>query len=220
MFSSTFDEHLRCLHIVLVALREAHLQLKLSKCSFACTKVVYFGHVVSANGITPDLQKVAAVLQFPQPTETKPVRQFLGLTNYYQKFIHNYASIVEPLHQALKGHKKFQWTPSRQQVFNFLKSNLTSPILGYPDFSQPFILHSDTSANAIGVVLSQLQSGKETIISYWSRQLSKAEWNYFTVECEALDVIGAVKEFSRIPITLMTDHNPLTSLKDLKDTGG
>ena len=116
------------------------VRLKLSKCSFACTEVAYLGHIVSTNGITPDPQKVAAVLQFPQPTEAKPLKQFLGLTDYYRKFIHNYASIAELLHQPLKSHKKFQWTPSCQQAFNFLKSKLTSPpILGYPDFSQ-FIL--------------------------------------------------------------------------------
>ena len=225
VFSTTFDEHLRRLRNVLVALREAHLQLKLSKCSFACTEVAYLGHVVSANGITPDPQKVAAVLQFPKPTEAKPLRQFLGLTNYHRKFIHNYANIAEPLHRALKGHKKFQWTPSCQQEFDFLKSKLTSlPILGYPDFFQPFILHSDASANATGAVLSQLQSGKETVISYWSHQLSKAERNYSTIECKALAVIGAVKEFYPylygFKFTLVTDHNPFTSLKDLKDTDG
>ena len=149
--------------------------------------MTYLGHIVSAKGVTPDPQKVAAVLQFPQPTEAKPLRQFLGLTNYYRKFIHNYASIAEPLHQALKGRKKFQWTPSCQQAFDCLKSKLTAPpILGYPDFSQPFILYSDASANAIGAVLSQLQSNKETVISYWSRQLSKAERNYSTIEREAL----------------------------------
>ena len=166
---------------------------------------------------------MTAVLHFPQPTEAKPLRQFLGLTNYYRKFIHNYASIAEPLHQALKSHKKFQWTPSCQQAFDFLESKLTSPpILGYPDFSQPFILHSDASANAIGAVLSQLQSGKKTVISYWSRQLSKAERNYSTIEREALAVVCAVKEFYPylygFQFTLVTDHNPLTSLKDLKDT--
>ena len=225
VFSSTFEEHLCRLRNVLVALQEAHLQLKLPKCTFASTEVAYLGHIVSANGITPDPQKVTAVLHFPQPTEAKPLRQFLGLTNYYRKFIHNYASIAEPLHQALKGHKKFQWTPSCQQAFDFLKSKLTSPpILGYPDFSQPFILHSDASANAIGAVLSQLQSGKETVISYWSRQLSKAERNYSTIEREALAVVCAVKEFYPylygFQFTLVTDHNPLTSIKDLKDTSG
>jgi len=112
VFSATFDEHLLRFHNVLAALREAHLQLKLFKCSFACTEVTYLRHVVSAKGVIPDPQKVAAVLQFPQPTEAKSLRQFLGLTNYYQKFINNYASIAEPLHQASKGHKKFQWTPS------------------------------------------------------------------------------------------------------------
>jgi len=86
------------------------------------------------------------------------------------------------------------------------------------------MLYSDASANAIGAVLSQLQSGKETFINYWNRQLSKAERNYSTIEHEALAVVGAVKEFYPylygFQFTLVTDHNPLTSLKDLKDTGG
>jgi len=225
VFSSSFDEHLRRLRNVFNALRKAHLQLKLSKCSFACTEVSYLGHIVSASGITPDPRKVAAVLQFPPPTEAKPLRQFLGLTNYYRKFIHNYASIAEPLHRALKNCKKFQWTASCQQAFEALKLKLTSPpILSYPDFSHPFILHSDASATAIGAVLSQLQSGRETVICYWSRQLTKAERNYSTIEREALAVVGAVKEFYPylygFQFTLVTDHNPLTSLKDLKDTGG
>jgi len=69
VLSSSFDEHLCCLRNVLTPLREAHLQLKLSKCFFAHSEVTYLGHIVSSNGITPDPQKVAAVLQFPTPTE-------------------------------------------------------------------------------------------------------------------------------------------------------
>ena len=133
-------------------------------------------------------------------------------------------SITVPLHRALRGHKKFQWTTLCQQAFDALKVKLISPpILGYHDFSQPFVLHSDASATAIGAVLSQLQSSQETVICYWSHQLIKAEQNYSTIEHEALAVVGAVKEFYPyvygFQFTLVTDHNPLTALKDLKDTG-
>ena len=100
----------------------------------------------------------------------------------------------------------------------------TSPVLGYPDFTCSFILHSDASNSAIGAVLSQNQNGHETVISYWSRQLTKAERNYSTIEREALAVVEAVKEFYPylygFHFDLVTDHNPLTSLKDLKDVGG
>ena len=99
-----------------------------------------------------------------------------------------------------------------------------SPILGYPDFATPFVLYTDASDTAIGAVLSQFQNNKEIVISYWSRQLTKLERNYSTIQQEALAVVGALKEFYSclygFKFTLITDHNPLTSLKDLKDTGG
>ena len=103
--------------------------------------------------------------------------------------------------------------------------NLVSPpILAYPDFSLPFVLHTDASATAVGAVLSQIQDGMERVISYWSRQLNKAERNYSTIEREALASVAAVKEFypylCGFPFQLVTDHNPLIALKGLKDVGG
>ena len=126
-----------------MVLRQAHLQLKLSKCTFASTTVHYLGHVVSATGVKPDPRKVEAVSQYPVPTNIKELKQFLGLTNYYRKFIHNYAYIAEPLNKLLRGHKKqFAWSVPCQQAFDNLKSKLiTSPILGYPDFATPFVLY-------------------------------------------------------------------------------
>lgn len=98
-----------------------------------------------------------------------------------------------------------------------IKAYFSTNILWYPDFFQSFILHSEASANAIGTVLSQLQSGKETLISYWSRHISKVEWNYSIIEQEALAVVSAVKEFYPylygFQFTLVTDLNPLTALR-------
>ena len=226
IFSSSFLEHLQHLRNTFMALRKAHLQLKLSKCSFAHDEVRYLGHIVSAAGVKPNPCKVDAVSQYPAPTNVKELKQFLGLTNYYRKFIYNYAHTAEPLTKLLRGSKKqFCWTTSCQQAFDTLKSKLlTSPILGYPDFKIPFVLHTDASDTAVGAVLSQFQNDQEIVIAYWSRQLTKAERNYSTIEREALAVVGAVKEFYPylygFPFRLLTDHNPLTSLKDLKDVGG
>ena len=77
----------------------------------------------------------------------------------------------------LSGRKKsFQWSSACQHAFDALKSKLTTaPILGYPEFTCSFVLHSDASDSATGAVLSQIQKGQETVISYWSRQLTKAE---------------------------------------------
>ena len=94
----------------------------------------------------------------------------------------------------------------------------------YPDFQQPFLLYTNASDFAIGAVLAQVQKGKERVICYWSHQLTKPELGYSTVEREALAAVSAVKEFYPyvygFPFKLITDHNPLTSLKGLKDFGG
>ena len=82
----------------------------------------------------------------------------------------------------------------------------------------------DASDKAIGRVLSQLCNGQDRVIAYWSRQLSKAECNYSTIKREALAAVGAIKKFYPylygFSFKLITDHNPLTSLKGIKDTGG
>jgi len=106
-----------------------------------------------------------------------------------------------------------------------LKTKLTHPpVLGYPDFSLPFVLHTDASEAAVGAVLSQYIDGHERVVSYWSRKLSKPEWNYSTVEREALAVVYVIKEFYLylygFHFRLVTDHNLLTSLHAFKDVGG
>ena len=186
----------------------------------------YLGHIVSANGIQPDKSKIQAVSAYPVPQDTKQLRQFLGLTNYYRRFVENYSKIAQPLHNLLKKEKKFSWNPEAQDAFEKLKQRLvTPPILTFPDFAQEFIVHTDASSDvALGGVLSQVQDGLEKPIAYWSRQLSKAERNYSTIEREALAVVSAIKEFYPylygFSFTLVTDHDPLTSLKGLKDVGG
>ena len=118
-----------------------------------------------------------------------------------------------------------QWNESCQLAFDALKQKLvTPPILAYPDFSSQFLVYSDASSTAIGGVLGQLQHNKEVVISYWSRQLTKAERNYSAIEREALAAVSTIKEFYPyvygFPFKLITDHNPLVSLRSLKDVGG
>ena len=151
------------------------------------------------------------------------MKQFLGLTNYYRWFIKDYAHIAEPLHKVQGKSKSLQRNPSCQLAFDTLKHKLTTPpILAYPDFSSPFLVYA--SSTAIGGVLGQIQQNKEVVISYWSRQLTKAEKNYSAIECEALATVCTIKEFYpyvyEFPFKLVTDHNPLISLHSLKDVGG
>ena len=226
VFSSSFPTHLEHLRNVFTALRRANLQLKISKCSFGQKEVQYLGHIVSATGIKLDPRKIEAVSCYPLPVSIRELKQFLGLTSYYRKFIPHYAHIAEPLYKMLRGPKKlFTWTTLCQQAFDHLKSKLVQPpVLAYPDFSIPFILYTDASETAAGAVLSQNIDGHERVVSYWSRQLTKPERNYSTIEREALAVVGASKEFYPylygFSFRLVTDHNPLTSLRDIKDVGG
>ena len=124
-----------------------------------------------------------------------------------------------------KDKRPFQWDVTCQQAFDALKHKLTtSPILAYPNFTLLFIVYSDASDTAIGGILGQIQNNQEVVLCYWSRQQTKTERKYSTVEHEALAAVSIIKEFYPylygFQFKLITDHNPLTSLKALKDTGG
>ena len=124
IFSESFQEHLNRLVRVL-RLREAGLKLKPKKCQFAMQHVTYLGHVISAHGILPDASKIEAVADYPAPKTAKQLKQFLGLTNYYRRFINHYAAIAEPLHKTLRGRPKhFVWDERCTQAFNTLKQCL------------------------------------------------------------------------------------------------
>lgn len=227
VFSASFPEHLERLTNVFLKLQDAGLKLKTEKCNFAQKAVKYLGHVVSAEGIYPDPAKTEVVVRYPVPTSAKEVKQFMGLCNYYRRFVKDHSKIAAPLFKLLskENAKFFSWNSASQKAFEELKSRLISPpILAYPDFKQPFLLYTDASDTAIEAVLSQVQEGTERVIAYWSRKLQKAERNYSTTEREALAVVASLKEFYPyvygFPCKLITDHNPLTSLKGIKDVGG
>ena len=95
----TFTEHLSNLGSVFSRIRDAGLKIKPEKCSFLKEKVKYLGHIVSKEGIAADPEKTATVKTWPTPTSTKEVQQFLGLANYYRRFIKDFAQIAKPLHK-------------------------------------------------------------------------------------------------------------------------
>ena len=107
MCSETFEEHLEHLKIVFERLREAGLTLKPKKCFFAQIRVIYLGHVISREGVSPDPEKTSKVRDFPIPTDTTRVRQFLGLASYYRRFVSGFAAIAGPLHCLLKKDATF-----------------------------------------------------------------------------------------------------------------
>ena len=152
------------------------MKLKPSKCYFVETSVNFLGFVVSANGISPDPDKISVVKLFPTPQSVKEFRSFLGLANYYRRFVHNFADICSPLSRFTHKDIAFVWTPECKEAFLELKRRLCSaPILAYPDFNQPFHLYTDASQYALGYILGQCINGREHVIAYGGRELSYAE---------------------------------------------
>ncbi|CAC5408177.1 Retrovirus-related Pol polyprotein from transposon 297,Retrovirus-related Pol polyprotein from transposon 17.6 [Mytilus coruscus] len=168
IYSKNFEEHLCHLAALFDKLIEANLKLKPSKCQFACKEVQYLGHIITKEGIAVDPEKTTSVHSFVAPKNVKEVRMFLGLCNYYRKFIHNYFKITSPLNQLLHKDQQFKWTDECQRSLEILKIKLTSaPILVFPDFNKEFILHTDASGTAIGYVLGQHDKDKKLrVIAY------------------------------------------------------
>ena len=222
IYSSTVEEHLERLKLVLNKLREANLKLKPSKCKFFRKELKYLGHVVSRDGMAMDPEKLRAVKDYPRPQNVKDVRAFLGLTGFYRRFIDRYADKAKALTQLQKKGIEFKWTLEADAAFQELKKALvTGPILKYPDFNRPFLVATDASNVGIGSVLAQVHNGQEFPVSYNSRQLSSAEQNYSAIERELLAVVHAVRVYRPYlygrKFTLITDHRPLKWLMSLKD---
>lgn len=201
---------------------KANIKLKPKKCNFVLQKVKYLGHIVTQEGIAPDPETVEAVQKYPLPKNVRGVRGFLGLVNWYRKFILNITKIAAPLVELTKNNVKFKITEEVLEVIEKLKGALTSDkILIFPDFTKPFILSTDASGIGAGAILGQIREGKERPIAYASRKLNKAELNYSTTEKELLAIIFGVKTFRCYlygkRFTIITEHRPLKWVITMKD---
>lgn len=141
---------------VFARLRQHQLYVKKEKCEFARSEVIFLGHWVSKGQVRMDERKVQAIVDWPTPTKVTELRSFLGLANYYRKFIQGYSKKVAPLTDLLKKDQKWVWSERCQAAFDKLKSAVASePVLRLPDFELPFEVHTDASDRAIGGVLVQ-----------------------------------------------------------------
>jgi hypothetical protein len=155
VYSSSWLDHLHHVKTVLEVMREHQLFIKRSKCSFGEESVTYLDHVISADGVAMDTQKVLAVVDWPVPRSVRAVRGFLGLAGYYRKFIRDFGIIAAPLTALLKK-DGFLWSAEADQALQELKTALTiAPILQLPDFTVPFIVECDASGSGFGAVLHQ-----------------------------------------------------------------
>ena len=221
--SASEEEHVGHLRQVFQCLREAGLTLRGRKCHIAMPQVRYLGHVFSATGMSPDQQKVQAVREWPVPTNVTEVRQFLGLSSYYRRYIYQFSDIAKPLNALTQKMTPFMWSSECEASFNILKEKLTqAPILAYPSFhrnASPFILETDASAVGLGAALEQ----DGHVIAYASRSLDRAEHHYSVIQKECLAIVFALKQFRHYllgrPFKLVTDHAPLQWLSAQKMEG-
>ena len=225
IFSKSIEEHLTHLEEVFRRLKAANVKLNPKKCCFAKQKVEYLGHVVTPDGVKPNPEKIRVVRDFPIPRNLKELRNFMGLANYYRRFVKGFAHIASPLNALTKKGVKFVWTESCADAFDKLKRALVSaPILAYPNFKEEFLLFVDASSTGIGFTLAQKQDGKEVVIAYNGRGLNPAEKNYSTTEREALALVEGIKKFQPYlfgrKFTVITDHSSLRWLMNVKDATG
>ena len=218
VYSKSKAEHVRHLTLVLKRLREHQLYAKFSKCQFWLNQVVFLGHVISAQGILVDPQKVAAVENWEQPRTVTEVRSFLGLAGYYRRFVKDFSVIALPLTRLTRKDVKFEWDDKCEQSFQQLKHCLThAPVLALPDDSGDFEVYSDASLNGLGCVL--MQHGR--VIAYASRQLKPHEMNYPTHDLELAAIIFALKLWRHYlygeKCRIFTDHKSLQYLFTQKE---
>ena len=210
-------KHLRA---VLGRIQAAGLTLKKSKCTFATAEIVYLGHVIGVDYVQPRTAKVAALINFPRPTNRKQLRSFLGLAGYYRRFIPHFASVVAAMTDMLRKGEKFTWSHEADAAFLEIKYlSASKPILRPPDFRYPFSVGVDASSVAIGAYLFQMFDGIEHPICYYSKRLTPAQTRYSTIEREALALVTAVRVFrvyiGTEPLTVYTDHSPLQFLSKM-----
>ncbi|GFW60701.1 retrovirus-related Pol polyprotein from transposon 412 [Trichonephila clavipes] len=221
----TFEEHLQNIRKMLSKLSDANLKLNPSKCKFFQKEVNYLGHIISAEGVRTDPEKVSAVKNWKHTENLRELRSFLGLCTYYRKFVKGFSNIARPLHKLTESKQKFQWTKECEDSFLQLKEALTSsPILIYPQPDKPFILDTDASNESVGAVLSQEIDGQERVVAYWSKCLSKPERNYCVTRKELLAIVKAIEHFHHYlygqKFLLRTDHASLTWLMNFRNTEG
>ena len=221
VYGKNLKEHERRLCNVLEVLRNNNLKINTGKCQFLRREIIYLGHKCSGNGALPDPSRVECVKNIPKPRNLKEVQTFLGLVNYYRKFISNCAEIQEPINNLKKKGTKFDWDEKCDKAFNDLKDAIINPpVLAYPDFEKPFILTTDASNVAVGAVLSQGEAGNDRPVMFASKALNDAERRYSTIEKELLAIVWATEYFRHYLLhrhfTIYTDHQPLRGNVKLK----
>ena len=196
--------------------RKQRLTIGLPKCEFTVSKIKFLGHLLSANGCSPLDKHYTAISAFPPPSDNRALQRFLGMLNFYSKFLWGAARVLAPLTDTLKGPgKSLTWSPVLDSAFTRAKALLTSvPELVhlYPD--APISLSVDDYDTHLGAVLQQLLNGSWVRLAFYSKKLSNSEKKHFAFHRELLAAYSSLCHFRFMlegrEFTIFTDHKHLT----------
>jgi len=213
----TDDEHFRSLQTILQRMRECNYKLCRNKCEFLKPSITFLGHGISKEGIHTHSGIIRAIQVIKYPKNVTELKSFLGLVNFYCKFVPFLADMCEPLYQLTRDKVPWIWSKQCSTAVDTVKKQLTSsPVLAHFNPHNPIGISCDASSKGLGVVLYHKIGTSEHPIAFASRMLTATEQNYSQIEKEALSIIFGIKKFFKYlcgrQFTLITDHKPLLAI--------
>jgi hypothetical protein len=212
IFSGTWEEHMRHIQQVFSTLRQHKHYANLEKCSFGMNRVQYLGYIVDEHGVHVDPAKIQVICDWPAPTTLTELQSFLGLANFYRRFVLGFSHIAWALNQVTKGggRAKFVWGKEQQRASDDLKHRLCSaPVLSLPNLQQPFEIETDASDYVVGAVLTQHGHS----VAYHSETLSDIVRKCLTYDKEMYSNVQACHQWKHYILGKETiihiDHKPL-----------
>lgn len=220
--TETLDENVQQLENVFEILQKNGLTINLDKCHFFKASIDFLGYNISADGVKPGSKKLKAIEGYPVPQNAHQVRQFLGLINYFRKFIKNCAILSRPLTNLLKKDSKWEWGNSEFQAFSSLKKELLeNAVLNIFNPKLPIILYSDASRDGVACILTQITDEGEKPVHFYSRQTTNEEKKYHSFELELLAIVVGLQKFRHYLLgsifKIITDCNAVRHRINKKD---
>lgn len=226
IFSKSPEEHKAHLERLFERLTEYGLSVKPSKCLLGVKSLEFLGHHIDQHGILPSVTKVEAISKLPAPNSLKSAQRFVGMINYYFRFIPKLAEILIPIHAHIAEMEKlkkksrnfrFLWPDSCNDAFIQAKAALANAtLLVHPKKKGLTIsLFTDASDKSVGSVLQQYHKGVWQPLGFFSKKLTQAESKYSALDRELLAMYLSVKHFRYFiegrDFIIYTDHKPLTT---------
>lgn len=220
--SKDMQQHEQHLRQVFERLQKNGMVINAPKCILGAKAVTYLGYHVNSEGTSPLPERVEAIQQYERLQDVTQLRRFLGIINFYRRFIKDAATTQAPLCKHLIGAKKkdkrpIQWEIHEEssRAFEACKEQLAkATLLVRPLKGAPVAIYTDASNTAIGAVLEQLEQGQWKPIAFYSKKLNDAQLKYSTYDRELLAVYGSLKFFRQMvegkSLVIKTDHKPLT----------